>query len=136
MHADYAQRKKLTTKIDALAAYLRCLDPPPSVAAARGTRNELVVSRGRKIFAQRGCNECHASSEFTSSDSYDVGLVDEVGHARYNPPSLRGLSQRDSLLHDGRGKSPEEVIIGDQHPLRHDFTQEQLQDLVAFLQSL
>ena len=45
-----------------------------------------------------------------------MGLKDEVGHHEFNPPSLRGVSNRDSFLHDGRAGSLEDVFVKEKHP--------------------
>ena len=71
---------------------------------------------GRRVFEQRKCAACHVAPEYTSSGRYDVGLKDEVGHHEFNPPSLRGVSNRDSFLHDGRAGSLEDVFLKEKHP--------------------
>jgi cytochrome c peroxidase len=68
--------------------------------------------------------------------TYDVGLPDEHGRARFNPPSLRGVGQRDAFLHDGRAKRLEDVFTRHSHPDGGELPARQLQDLLAFLRSL
>ena len=60
--------------------------------------------------------ELPRSPEYTSPERYDIGLTDEVGNREFNPPSLRGVSRRDTLLHDGRAKSLEAVFQKERHP--------------------
>lgn len=113
-----------------LVAYLRTLGPlsprPPAEPAA---------ARGRAVF-QRECATCHAPPSYTSSRTYDVGIADEAGNRRFNPPSLRGVWLRTPLLHDGRARSLEDVLGKLGHPLGAELTGEELADLVAFLKSL
>ena len=73
---------------------------------------------------------------FTSPDRYDVGLYDEMGNREFNPPSLRGVSRRDSLLHDGRAKSIEDVLQNAQHPRGLELKAQEIADLTAFLRTL
>ena len=58
-------------------------------------------------FDAKRCAECHAPPEYTAAARFDVGLADEVGNRRFNPPSLRGVGRRAPLFHDGRAASLE-----------------------------
>ena len=69
---------------------------PESVAA-------VSIARGKAIFETRHCTRCHIAPEYTSPATYDVGLKNEFGFAKFNPPSLRGVGQHaDELFHDNR----------------------------------
>jgi DNA-binding beta-propeller fold protein YncE len=85
-----------------LEAYLQTLQPPPSLLAARGQLDLPLAERGRAVFEAQGCADCHQGTRYTSRETYDVGLADELGAKRFNPPSLLGFSQRSRYLHDGR----------------------------------
>src|SRR5206468_2551587 len=78
----------------ALAAYLKTLVPAPS-AISESQRDAAAIQRGRILFEARHCDRCHAPPSYTSEATYDVGLKDEFNHAKFNPPSLRGVGQRD-----------------------------------------
>ena len=65
-----------------------------------------------------------------------MGLSDEVGNREFNPPSLRGVSRRDALLHDGRAHSLEEVFQKERHPRGLVLKSQEIADLVAFLKTL
>jgi cytochrome c peroxidase len=124
--------------VDALVAYLQSLTPPPPPAVARGAVDAQAVERGRQVFAAQSCHECHMPPHYTSSVAYDVGLTDQRGENRFNPPSLRGLSQRSRYFHDNRIGSLEELLTI--HP-RSDVSTEPMSaaerdDLVTFLLSL
>jgi YVTN family beta-propeller protein len=128
-------RKPSDEQVADLAAYLRSLRvPAPSTADldAHGPS----VTRGQQLFQARKCADCHAPPEYTSSESYDVGLVDEVGNRRFNPPSLRGVSRRDALLHDGRAHSLAELFQKERHPAGLVLSAREVADLVAFLETL
>jgi YVTN family beta-propeller protein len=119
-----------------IAAYLRSLESAPALARARGTHNPAVVARGRAIFRRVGCAKCHVPPLYTSSRTYDVGLADEAGRREFNPPSLRGVSQREGLLHDSRARSLGEVIGRFGHGLQRPLEAGERDDLLRFLESL
>ena len=79
---------------------------------------------------------CHRPPEYTSPERYDVGVNDEVGNREFNPPSLRFVSRRETLLHDGRARSLEEVFQKERHPRGLDLTSREIDDLAAFLRTL
>jgi DNA-binding beta-propeller fold protein YncE len=129
-------------QVEALTAYLRSL-PPPRVAPISQPASETetaelrdLVTRGRRAFADRGCVECHAPPAYTSSATYDVGLADELGQTRFNPPSLRGVSQRGPFFHDNRADSLEDVFRRHGHPSGAKYEPGEVDALVAFLRSL
>ena len=91
-----------------LTAYLRTLDLPESDPAA--PEDAGLIARGQAAFSDYACNRCHAEPLFTTPGVHDVGLTDERGNARFNPPSLRGVGARRVLFHDGSARSLEEVL--------------------------
>ena len=121
--------------LDALEAYVRSLTPPPSLTQARGMRDAAAIERGRRLFQNRGCAECHRPPTYTSRDAYDVGLADERGGTDFNPPSLRGVSQRQRYFHDNRAARLADVFRQYQHGVR-ELSDDELRDLLAFLNSL
>jgi DNA-binding beta-propeller fold protein YncE/mono/diheme cytochrome c family protein len=124
--------------VDAIAAYVRTLPPPPSIQTARREQlDKEQLAQGRALFEQLSCNSCHAGSTFTSPGRYDVNLRDERGQTEFNPPSLIGVSQRSNrLLHDGRANSVEEVIVKHQHQLPRQLESAEISLLVDYLNSL
>ncbi len=58
----------------------------------------------------------------------------------YNPPSLRGVYDKDPYLHDGRAKTLRDALSGPHNP--EDVTglgslnEDELDDLIAYLKSL
>jgi mono/diheme cytochrome c family protein len=124
------------TNMASLAAYLESLPPPPSLDRLRGTLDEEGVARGETLFLIQGCVECHAPPLYTTPGSYDVGLEDSQGNRHFNPPSLRGVSQRGPYFHDNRAPTLESVFREHGHPLTSELSDAELSDLVAFLRSL
>jgi YVTN family beta-propeller protein len=125
--------KPTEEQVSDLVAYLRTLAAPAPAAASP---DGAAAGRGREVFRTRGCAECHAPPQYTTPQAYDVGLADEVGHRRFNPPSLRGVGRREPLLHDGRAATLEEVFRRHRHPGDAELSPGEVADLVAFLQTL
>jgi YVTN family beta-propeller protein len=119
-----------------LTAYLSSLTPPSPVLTGESGDDSAAVVRGRAVFDTRKCATCHVPPEYTSTERYDVGLVDEVGNREFNPPSLRGVSRRETLLHDGRSRSLDEVFQKERHPRGLALTSQEIADLIAFLKTL
>jgi YVTN family beta-propeller protein len=119
-----------------IAAFLRSLPPPPAAGCFEPSRDQAVLEHGRKIFKGQGCVLCHTPPTYTSSKSYDVGMVDEVSNRYFNPPSLRGVSQGGPYFHDGRARTLEDVFVVFGHELKQPLARDDVQALVAFLRSI
>jgi cytochrome c peroxidase len=108
-------------ELDALAAYVSSLtefgrspyrEPDGNLTAAGG--------RGRLLFQQLACAQCHAGADFTDSASgvlHDVGtLSPSSGQASGEPlvgldtPTLRGLWATAPYLHDGSAPTLLDVL--------------------------
>ena len=92
--------------------------------------------RGRGLFELRGCIRCHIPDQhYTSRETFDVGVVDELGQSQFNPPSLEGISHRKTFFHDARYKSLTELLK--YHPdARLIWTTDEVSDMLLFLMSL
>lgn len=122
-------------QVQALTAYLRSLAPPPALGPLIGDDAD-AATRGGRVFQQQGCARCHAGPAYTSAETYDVGLEDSQGNRRFNPPSLRGVSQGGPYFHDGRAATLDEVLERYQHGLESKLSADELHDLLAYLRSL
>jgi cytochrome c peroxidase len=65
-----------------------------------------------------------------------VGIHDKQGNTQFNPPSLRGVSQRGPYFHDNRAETLEAVFRDVGHQLDRDLSDAELRDLIAFLNRL
>jgi cytochrome c peroxidase len=128
--------------VEALAAFVETLAPPPNPHLVSGELSEAAL-RGKAVFHgdKAGCVQCHSAPNFTDAATHDVGLSStEDSYEGYNAPSLRGIYDRMLYLHDGRATTLEEVLTGPHNPNRvtgaGELTAEELQDLLAYLKSL
>lgn len=129
-------REPTGVEVEALRNFLWSFTPPPPIDVMRGERDDALVAAGAAVFRERGCVGCHVPNRYTSPDSYDVGMVDEQGNREFNPPSLRGASQRRGYFHDNRAATLEDVIQEFQHQLDKPLTEKESRALLAFLRSL
>ncbi len=125
-------------QVNDLTAFLHTLPAPPPVAPVTADpADRAQVERGRRIFQDHGCVRCHIPPlTYTSNGVHDVGFADERGRRKFNPPSLRGVSQGYRFLHDNRAASLEEVFTRFHHKVGTDMPEEDLADLLRFLRSL
>ncbi len=77
-----------------LTAYLKTLPPAPPLNVPSDADAKAAIERGRSLFMRHGCDHCHVPPTYTSPKTFDVGLKDELGNHKFNPPSLRGVGQR------------------------------------------
>jgi mono/diheme cytochrome c family protein len=121
-----------------IVAYLHTLEPPPPLQpASHDPEDKKQLAQGESLFQNLGCAKCHVPPlTYTSPEAYDVGLADEKGLTKFNPPSLRGVSQGYTLFHDGRAKSLGEVFTVHGHMLDRALSDAELADLLRFLSSL
>jgi len=123
-----------------LAAFLRSLPPAPDAAREnRVTDSDAAqadIAAGKALFGTHRCDRCHKAPAFTSALTVDIGLLDERGNQKFNPPSLRGLRFRHRLLHDGRADSLTSLLKDHQHQLDEALSEQELRQLLRYLQSL
>ena len=128
MHGDELTKQQASD----LVAYLRTLKAPPALR----TLDSSIVQRGQELFQSQNCANCHSGTKFTSPTTYDVGFQDANQRRLFNPPSLRGVSQRPNLFHDGRAKSIEEVVNRFRHQLSRTLDATDSKALIAYINSL
>lgn len=120
-----------------IVSFLHSLDFPPPFLPACDELDSQEIDAGRKVFRQAGCGRCHIPPlTFTSDSVYDVGLSDEHGQRKFNPPSLRGVGYRRTLFHDGRARRLEEVFSVEGHGLDAPLSPDDQAVLIRYLLSL
>jgi cytochrome c peroxidase len=120
----------------AVVAFLATLDHPPRPPASGD-----AVKRGAALFRGKAhCIRCHKGDHYTSEGTYDVKLEpDGSPYLLWNPPSLRGLSDRGPYLHDGRARTLDELLQTHHSSEKlggEELTSSERDDLIQFLRSL
>ncbi|MBI2826285.1 MAG: hypothetical protein HYX69_16510 [Planctomycetia bacterium] len=128
-------RKATDEQVAAIVAYLGTLAPPPVAEPLDSARRDRTTV-GLRVFEREGCSQCHTAPAFTSAGVHDVGLTDERGASRFNPPSLRGVGRRGALFHDNRAATLEQVFTRFRHGLTDDLSPVEIESLQEFLRSL
>jgi YVTN family beta-propeller protein len=133
--------KPSEASVDALAAYVRSLAEPAGLTQSRSAPDDRAlidrIETGRSLFHELGCASCHVPDrQWTSPLTYDLGISDELGKKRFNPPSLKGVGQGATFFHDARYDELADVFRLGKHRLQRELSDDELRDLLAFLQSL
>jgi hypothetical protein len=125
-----------TAKEVALVRWILDIRPPEPMVG----RNDEAALRGRALFesADVGCAQCHAGPTVAQRTNFDVGI--EPPHA-FQIPSLRGVGYRAPFLHNGCAATLRERFTspcggGDRHGRTSQLTNAQIDDLIAYLESL
>lgn len=135
----------------ALATAVRSIPVPESpydryLAGEPGALGPAAL-RGEALFAELGCAACHRPPTFATDSYHSVGVAAPGGRngGRARVPSLRGVSRTAPYFHDGSAATLEDVV---RHYARGggpgaspaltplQLTEEDVRDLVAFLESL
>lgn len=121
---------------EALTTYTSLLPPAPGLKAARGTLDVEKAQRGRQHFERFQCFKCHQPPHYASPLKFAVGLKDEAGQEDFNPPSLRGVSQRGPFFHDGSAKRLRDVFEQFDHAGAASLSDDELGELLEFLSGI
>ena len=127
----------------AVVAYLETLDFPPNPYREPDGSLSPAARRGEVLFrsAEGACNTCHGGPEFTDGRVHVVGLEEpDDAYKGYNPPSLKGVYDKDPYLHDGRSKTLRDALKGP-HSAEAvtglgEFSDAEIDDLIAYIKSL
>ncbi len=137
----------------ALAGFQRTLNTPhsPFDRYLQGDLQALTEKqkRGMASFVDNGCIACHRGPNLTDSDfhriqvpgSEDKGRYEVTGEERdkyaFRTPSLRNVAVTYPYMNNGGTETLEEAtMIMGQEMLGRDFSDEEVAELVAFMESL
>jgi hypothetical protein len=115
--------------LDVLKNWIFALPPPPAIRPRTD-----ASERGAVLFGER-CTMCHAGSRLTNNQTVDVGTG-----GGFQVPSLIGVGWRAPYLHNGCAKTLQDrfnpACGGTGHATTSDLSPAQIDDLIAFLQTL
>jgi hypothetical protein len=116
------------SQIEAARSWVFSIPAPPVL---HGTTP--AATRGAALFAARGCDGCHSGAKHTNNQSVDVGTG-----GTFQVPSLVGVAWRAPYLHDGRFATLVDRFKngGPQHGNVQDLTAAEIQDFIAYLETL
>ncbi len=126
----------------AVVAFLATLDFPRNPNRDQDGGLSTAAKRGEQVFrsSKAACVSCHSGPEFTDGKVHEVGLEDSRDVYRgFNPPSLRGVYDKDPYLHDGRAKTLRDALNGPHNPEDlggSALSLTEMDDLIAYLKSL
>ncbi|MFO0562946.1 MAG: c-type cytochrome [Polyangiales bacterium] len=113
------------------------IDRLPARAAPRVM--DPSAARGRELFFDQrvACASCHSGPATTNNQNSDVGTG-----AAFQVPTLRGISWRAPFMHNGCAATLRDRFTnpacggGDRHGVTSHLNAEQINDLVAYLETL
>ncbi|WP_437897125.1 cytochrome-c peroxidase [Sorangium sp. So ce124] len=120
-------------RLDLMARYLDSLPAFP----ASPPEDDAAVARGEVLFHDKkvACADCHGGPMLTNNRNEDVGKGE-----RLQVPSLLGIAGRAPFMHDGCAATLRDrfdpLCGGDKHGDVSGLTSAQLDDLVAYLETL
>ncbi|XXX81150.1 c-type cytochrome [Sorangium sp. So ce134] len=122
-------------RVNLFARWIDSLPAPPVSLAP----DQDAVARGEALFHDKtvDCARCHAGSQLTNNESFDVG----TGKA-FQVPSLVRIGARAPFMHNGCAATLRDRFTnpacggGDQHGRTSQLTEAQVDDLVAYLETL
>lgn len=121
-------------RIEAMGAWLETLQVLPALRA----HDDPAAQRGKALFesTEVQCSSCHNGEKLTNNKNADVG----TGGA-FQVPSLINVAYHQPYIHDGCAKTLHERFDpacggGDKHGKTSHLTPAQIDDLVAYLETL
>ncbi|GAA3929138.1 Ig-like domain-containing protein [Litoribacillus peritrichatus] len=136
----------LSNDLDALAAYVNGLGKDRVARSPhRSYSGELTATamRGQQVFAEQGCDQCHAGAAFRDGQSHDVGTITaasgnrlgiEGGLTEIRTPSLIELWDSAPYFHNGNADTLSDVLSTGQHSVT--LSTEDQASLIEFLLSI
>jgi len=137
----------------AIAAFERTLNTPNSPFDRFLAGDDLAISEqaqhGMRLFADSGCTACHSGPNFSDSGYHQIQVPgstdegrflvsgDEADRHAFRTPSLRNIAVTYPYFNNGEVANLRDAVnIMGQEMLGHDFAEDELDALVAFLETL
>ncbi|MFO0756194.1 MAG: c-type cytochrome [Byssovorax sp.] len=122
--------------VDAMAHWMSSM---PRVKVAKPAATEASIEHGKALFESSAvaCGSCHNGTHLTNNANADVG----TGRS-FQVPSLVGVGARAPFMHDGCAPTLKDRFTnkacggGDQHGQTSQLSEADIDDLVAYLETL
>jgi YVTN family beta-propeller protein len=125
---------------EAIDAYLQSLEPVSSPYLVNGKPGESA-QRGKGVFEKAACSNCHSGPLFTDLKKYDLGMTSGQDKGmEFDVPTLLEIWRTAPYMFDGRALTLREVLVehnpDDKHGVTSGLSDQEIADLIAYLQSL
>ena len=122
-------------------ALMAFIASPPRAPNPHRAANPDGIRRGELVFQKARCSVCHPAPKFTDQKMHDIGIAGRTDFgSRFDTPSLRECYRTAPYLHDGRAGTLREIFTAHDrdglHGLTRNLSEQELDDLVAYLKSL
>jgi YVTN family beta-propeller protein len=103
--------------------------------------NPGAIARGKKLFTIAGCDVCHPAPTYSDCKFHDLGFgTPNDFRNRFDTPSIRSCYRTAPYLHDGRAPTLKAIFTDhnprDLHGRTNGFTEQELDDLIAYVRTL
>ena len=124
------------TEEDALCvdAYMKALTPVPSPYLVNGELSDKA-KEGRKVFEKLKCGDCHSGPYYTDMKYHRIG-EDVEFEKGWDTPTLREVWRTAPYLFDGRAATMEDVFKEHKHGIDKKVSDEEIDALVEYVNSL
>ncbi|MGL4781049.1 MAG: YVTN family beta-propeller repeat-containing protein [Bacteroidales bacterium] len=114
--------------------YLKQLRPVPSPYLTDGKLTPKA-EKGRKVFDNLGCAECHSGPYFTNGKMYRIGDDVEFENG-WDTPTLIEVWRTAPYLFDGRAAELKDVFKIHKHGIKAKITDKEIDELTEYVNSL
>jgi DNA-binding beta-propeller fold protein YncE len=114
--------------------YLKALAPLPSPRLVKGKLSKKAVA-GRAVYEELGCDRCHDGAYYTDMAMHRIG-EDVEFEAGWDTPALSEVWRTAPYLFDGRAATMEDVFREHRHGVDRELSDEELGELVEYVNSL
>ena len=137
-HIQFVERPEKDA--ECIDSYLKSLKPVKSPYLIKGKLSSSA-KRGKDVFSNAGCAQCHSGNYYTDKRSYNVGSAEnDVKNQKFDTPTLCEVWRTAPYLYDGRAVNLKEMILkfnkNNEHGDVRDLSENQMNDLIEYILSL
>ncbi len=134
IHIQFTQiEEQHATAVD---KYLMSLSAIPSPYLVNGKLSEMA-QKGKVIFENEGCIQCHSGKLFTDQKMHEIGKKDEYdNNNNWDTPTLIEVWRTGPYLYDGRAATIKNVFAKDKHGLNKELSNKEIEWLTEYVLSL